>query len=389
MAKNQKLSVGFLFDDTLDSNDGVAQHVKTVGAWLSRQGHEVSYLVGETKLTDWAGGKIYSLARNQTVYFNGNKLSIPWLSNKKRIKQVLSGHRFDVLHVMVPYSPFMSQRVINKAGPATAIVGTFHIFPSGVLSRFGSRLLRLLYGRSLKKISPIVSVSQPAADFAKKAYGLSSSIIPNPVDINNFTHASSGSSEAKSMRIVFLGRLVKRKGAQQLIEAFGLVSRHLPQARLVIAGDGGNRHKLERLAEKLRISDKVEFLGYIDESAKAELLASADVACFPSLYGESFGIVLVEAMAAGAGVVLAGDNPGYRSILEKQPLLLINPLNKAGFAARLQKLLTDDTLRRELHAWQASQIDQYDINAVGPQILKLYQTAIARLAKNSHNKSHG
>jgi phosphatidyl-myo-inositol alpha-mannosyltransferase len=386
MARNTgKLSVGFLFDDTLDSNDGVAQYVKTVGAWLSSHGHKVSYLVGETKATTCAGGKVYSLAKNQTVYFNGNKLSMPLLSRKSQIEKVLESEQFDVLHVMVPYSPLMSQRVIDAAGPHTAIVGTFHIFPSGLLSKAGSRLLRIVYGRSLRKISAITSVSKPAADFAKNAYGINSSVIPNPVDIGRFGLAQRPSSQFRSMRIVFLGRLAKRKGCRQLIEAFELLSHRLPEARLVVAGDGSHRRPLEKLVEGLRISDKVDFLGYISEESKPELLASADVACFPSLYGESFGIVLVEAMSAGAGVVLAGNNPGYSSVLDAQPVLLVDPMDKQAFAERLYMLLTDHGLRQKLHDWQKADVEQYDIKIVGEQILKLYQGAIAKQPQNRHN----
>src|SRR3972149_1396007 len=108
----KKLSIGFLYDDTLDSTDGVAQYVKTLGAWLSGQGHKVCYLVGQTQLKDWAGGKVYSLARNQKISFNGNILSISLLSRKGQIRKVLGQEELDILHVQVPYSPFMAKRVL-------------------------------------------------------------------------------------------------------------------------------------------------------------------------------------------------------------------------------------------------------------------------------------
>jgi phosphatidyl-myo-inositol alpha-mannosyltransferase len=383
--KNVNLSVALVFDDTLDSSDAVAQYLKTVGAWLSSQGHKVSYLVGETKLTQWAGGPVYSLAKNQTVYFNGNKLSMPVAADVKQLRQVLDQEKFDVLHVMMPYSPIMAQRVINAAGADTAIVGTFHIYPSGVLSNVGSHLLRRIYGKSLSKFGAVASVSSAAAGFAKQAYGLDSQIIPNPVDVQKFAAAK----QSQKNRIVFLGRLVKRKGCRELIEAFALLSGRLPEAKLVIAGDGPARQALEKLVSRLGISDKVEFAGFIDEADKPGLLASAAVACFPSLYGESFGIVLIEAMAAGAGVVVGGDNPGYRSVLGQQPVLLFNPRDKDSFAAKLQEFLEDDKLRRQLHDWQQVQVKQYDINVVGKQLLELYETAIARLNKTRHNKTHG
>jgi phosphatidyl-myo-inositol alpha-mannosyltransferase len=386
MKNRESLSVGFLFDDTLDSSDGVAQYVKTLGAWLASQGHQISYLVGETKLSHWAGGKVYSLSRNQTVNFNGNKLSVPLPGGRSKIKNLLISQSFDVLHVMVPYSPFMSAQAIKYAKPDTAIVGTFHIFPSGALSITGSKLLRIMLAPSLKKFNRFVSVSQPAADFAATAFGIKSAVVPNPVDLSKFrAHATAAE---KSKQIVFLGRLVKRKGAAQLIDAFGILAQKDDSARLVIAGSGPELKNLKRSVVQLGIGHKVDFLGYIDESDKPALLAGATIACFPSLYGESFGIVLVEAMAAGAGVVIGGNNPGYISVLGQKADLIFDPTDTQQFADRLEKLLGDDALKENLHKWQQSEVKQYNINVVGPQIEDLYSSAIARLNKTSHNKNY-
>ena len=186
-----------------------------------------------------------------------------------------------------------------------------------------------------------------------------------------------------------MGRLVKRKGAQNLLEAFSLLIETLPDAELVVAGDGPERQHLEELAGKYSIAERVKFVGFIDESAKADLLASANIACFPSLYGESFGIVLIEAMAAGAKTVLGGDNPGYRSVLNRQPKLLIDPTNTEEFAKRLQELLSDEKLSAQLHEWQNQTIAQYDVSQVGNQIVDIYRSAIAPKAQNSHNNNHG
>jgi phosphatidylinositol alpha-mannosyltransferase len=386
MKKSQPLNIGLVFDDSLDSSDGVSQYVKTLGGWLSRQGHNVRYLVGETKLPDWDGGRIYSLSKNQAVFFNGNRLSVPLPANLKRIKSVLDKENFDVIHVMMPYSPFMAQRVIKQAAPRTAFVGTFHIVPAGKLARAGGRLLKLSYGRGLKDFSRVVSVSSAAQAYARRTFGIKSEVIPNPVDISKFSAAEPKKNTKPT--IVFLGRLVKRKGCVQLLEAFAQLAIKEPDARLIIAGDGPLRKSLEAKSLKLDIADKVEFLGFISEEEKPRLLASASIACFPSLYGESFGIVLIEAMAAGAGVVLGGNNPGYSSVLSSQPLMLIDPLDTSGFALRLELLLGDKELAKRLHSWQLENVQQYDINLVGSRILDMYYQAIAPSVKNRHNGAH-
>lgn len=369
-----KLNVAFCYDDSLDGQDGVAQYVKTVGGWLSSQGHSVLYLVGETRLRTWRGAPIYSLAKNRVVSFNGNQVGTPWPASKKNIKSVLAKHQIDVLHVQMPYSPFFAGRVINLVGPKTAVVGTFHILPANVLVRWGSRLLRLFYIRTLKRFSRIVSVSQPAARFANVAFGVKSDVCPNAVQLEKFK--SSGGRQ-KKYHIVFLGRLVIRKGAEQLLRAFIILRTRLPEASLSIAGEGPERSKLEAIVNKNGLGPSVNFLGFVDEKAKPGILAEASVACFPSLRGESFGIVLIEAMAAGAGVVMGGNNPGYASVLGPNSQVLADPFDSSAFATRLETFLTDENLAQRLHREQQKQVKQYDVAIVGNRLLRIYMEAIA------------
>jgi phosphatidylinositol alpha-mannosyltransferase len=385
MIKSRKLSVGLVFDDSLDSNDGVAQHVKTLGSWMSRQGHDVKYFVGETKINAWRGDTVYSLSKNIKVRFNANSLSIPLPADSTRIRSLLKKEKLDVIHVMMPYSPFLAQKIINNASNSIVIIGTFHILPSGWLSISGSRLLRLMTLRSLKRFSSIMSVSPAAADFAKKTFGIDSRVVPNPVDISVFSNKVPKQS---GNNIVFLGRLVKRKGCQQLLKAFACLVPEIPDANLIIAGDGPLKKNLISQAKKLGISDRVQFIGYIKEEDKPALLASADIACFPSLYGESFGIVLIEAMAAGAKTVLGGDNPGYRSVLGTQQDLLVDPNDTQQFTLKMLKLLQDKKLASSIANWQKDEVKKYDISVVGEQVIDTYLSSIARLDKINDNGIH-
>lgn len=372
-----QLTVGIVFDDTLDSNDGVSQQVKRLGEYLSKHGHKVFYLCGETKLRQWSGGKIYSLSKNIHIRFNGNRLSMPLYSSGRKIREVLRTEDPDLLHVMTPYSPLMAQRVIAAARRRDImVVGSFHILPSGGLSSVGARLLGFLQFFSLRKISAFTSTSYNAALFARQTMRIKSVVVPNMVDIRAFS--SGRKTDTKNDQIVFLGRLVERKGCAQLIRAFAALSKTKPETELVIAGDGPDRTKLERMAADLGVGHKVAFLGYIDEADKPKILGSAQIACFPALYGESFGLVLVEAMAAGAKVVLGGDNPGYRSVLGERPQQLIDPNDIDGFAKRLALFLTDGTEANQASDWQAGQLDEYDVETVGTQHLELYHRAIAK-----------
>lgn len=377
-----KLSVAFLYDDSLDRNDGVAQYVKRLGKWLSEQGHSVKYLVGDTKMTSWEAGPVHSLAKNLKVQFNRNRVFTPLPAKSSVIKQVLSADALDVLHVMVPYSPLMAQRVINRISDQTAVVGTFHILPASKLSAIGTHLLRTVYGRSLARFDEMLAVSPAAAQFANRSLGVKAKVSPNVVEVANFR---SSAKKPNYPHIVFLGRLVSRKGCSYLLEAFSLLLKDLPEARLTIAGDGPKRQQLEAYVAKRRLKKQVKFLGFIDEATKPDLLSSAHIACFPSVGGESFGIVLIEAMAAGADVVVGGDNPGYRSVLGPREETLIEPKNTELFTDRLKQLLSDKALANDIHAWQQNDVKKYDIETVGPRLIELYRQAIAKRPANRHN----
>jgi phosphatidylinositol alpha-mannosyltransferase len=373
------LKIAFVYDDSLDGDEGVARAIKNLGIWLTQHGHSVSYLVGQTKIKDFQGMPVHSLSKNVGVVFNGNRSTIPLPASTRKIKATLAKEGPDVMHVQMPHSPFMGQRVVNRS-PA-AVVGSFHIYPANFLARVGSRLLKLLYLNGLKKFDEVVSVSPAAAEFAADYYGLKTSVIPNSVELKQYI------SKADNVpgRVVFLGRLVPRKGCRQLIEAFDGVSQLVPAAELIVAGDGTQRQELEKMVTKKNLQAKVKFLGYVSEAEKIKLLASAQVACFPSLYGESFGIVIIEAMAAGAGTVLAGDNPGYTTVLGPKPELLVNPEKTTEFCARLVTLLTDKAKSDDLHEWLGKEVHRYDIETVGRQTEALYRRSIAKNSRSKHN----
>lgn len=362
------MKIGFVVDDTLDKPDGVQQYVMTLGAWLSDQGHEVRYLVGESRRTDISG--IYSLAKNVKVIFNGNRLSIPLPVNKKAIKRVLDEEQFDVLHVQVPYSPFFAAKVIQLASPTTKIVGTFHILPYGRLSSAGTWLLGRWLRGSLRKFSTHLAVSAPAAQFARKTFGIDCEISPNSVSLNIFRPKGS-TSPKDHLEIMFLGRLVPRKGCQQLLEAVSQMS--LPDNCVInICGTGPLRPQLETYVAAHNMSNQVKFHGFVTDDDKVAFMQRADIAVFPSLSGESFGIVLIEAMAAGAGVVLGGNNPGYESVLADVPGSIIDAHRPSVMARQLQDLIEDTQKRQRLHQLQQAHVEQFDTARVGEELLSIY-----------------
>lgn len=373
------LTIGFVFDDTLDALDGVQQHIITIGTELVRRGHDVHYLVGETHHSPVP--QTVSLARNVMVSFNGNRMRIPLPVRKREIRATLAHNNYDILHIQAPYSPLFGGRVLECAPQSTGVVATYHIAPIDRRARYGGRALGLVNAHSHRRVDEVIAVSQVAAQYAQFTAHTHGTIIANPVNVEKFaTAAHRATRDAAHPHIVFLGRLVPRKGAQLLLDALDYGERHgmfpMPGLHVTIAGDGPLMDDCVQRAARLRTP--VQFVGTVDEG-KADLLASADVAVFPAIGGETFGIVLPEAIASGAGVTLAGDNPGYRWTMrgDEDALFSVGPDHARVLAERIERALTDAPWARRLHAREEALLDRYNVQAVTDEVEQVYARAIA------------
>lgn len=372
------MKIGLVLDDRLDVSDGVQQYVRTVGQWLTSQGHEVRYLVGEA---DGTATDVLGLSKTIGVAFNKNRVRVPLPANKERVQSILEANDLDVLHVQMPYAPWLAGRVMRTANAKTAVVGTFHVVLSSRTLSSLTWLLRPIYVLSVRRIDAVCAVSKPAEQLMQTYLGVNGPIIPNTVDTSLFGRGKKlARFKDTKTNVVFLGRLVERKGAEYLLRAFARVA-DTKKHRLILLGDGPLRPKLELLADELGIREAVVFEGYIDEKDKPDYLASADISVFPSTGGESFGIVLLEAMAAGHGVVLAGNNPGYSTVLGDTPGSLFDPQNSKNFEGTLQRYLQDSSARNSLRAVQQKLLNLYDIETVGPQLVEMYTDALSTRRK--------
>jgi phosphatidylinositol alpha-mannosyltransferase len=366
-----KLKIGFVLDDTLDTPDGVQQYILTLGNWLTSQGHEVHYLVGQTTRTDIL--HVHSLGRNIKVRYNGNRMSTPLPASKRAIRRLLDAEKFDVLHVQIPYSPFMAAKVIKSAPRETVVIGTFHIAPHSSAVSLGNKALSLMLRRSLKRFDAIYSVSQAAADFAREVYKITSTILPNVVR-SDFYAAAQPLQASDVPTIVYVGRLVPRKGCAVLLSAVNLLKQsYAGQFKVVVCGRGPLEEALKAYTHDRGLDGTVTFAGFVSEEDKARYLKSADIAVFPSTGGESFGIVLIEGMAAEHPVVLGADNPGYRTVLEPHPQSLFPVSDPEALAAKLQYFIQGKAAREETVNWQRTYVRQFDVAMVGRRLIARYQ----------------
>jgi phosphatidylinositol alpha-mannosyltransferase len=212
--------------------------------------------------------------------------------------------------------------------------------PASWLVSIGTRCLGWFLHRNLKRFDATLSVSTAAQRFSHQAFDIASQVVPNTAPFEHFYHAKPFMEYKDVQTVVFLGRLVERKGCQHLLAAVAKLNRDgtwPDKTKVVVCGSGPLELKLTAFVHEQGLTEIVEFKGFISEADKPRYLASADVAIFPSTGGESFGIVLIEAMAASRGVVLAGHNPGYASVMHAHPevcLTRIIPLHWPNYSRK-------------------------------------------------------
>ena len=381
--------IAFVFDDTLDVLDGVQQHIVTLGKELARRGHDVHYLVGQTEHSPVPN--THAMSRNVMVRANGNRMRIHLPASRRLIARTLAEGGFDILHVQAPYSPFMAGRVLEAASPDTGVVATYHIAVSDPLSAVGGMTLGAINAHTHRRIDEVIAVSDVAARYAAITAHTRARVIANPVDVrmmrDRAAAADNGTlnSDTVAPHIVFLGRFVKRKGADILLDAieYGEQHRLFPAGtHVTMAGKGPLLDACRHRA--VGFDTPITFTGFIEESAKPALLRSADVAVFPATGGESFGIVLLEAIASGATVTLAGDNPGYHSTLlgDTDALFPVHGRDAARILAeRIARAINDTTWAKQVHAREALLLDRYDVRTIADQVEQVYMQAIAKRRK--------
>lgn len=353
------MTIGLLLDDNLDRPDGVQQAVINIGRELTSRGHDVHYIVTETNRFDIQN--IHSIGKYISLRFNGNSVRTPLPVSKKSVKKLFSNVNFDVIHVQMPYSPFFAAKVINYAPSNVKIFGTFHILPYGKISNFGNKILGYTLRKSNNRIIKSFAVSEPANQFMFESLGLTGEVLPNPIDYNYF-HSFKKQKSTKN-RIVFVGRFEQRKGVKELVAAYSrLPVEILNNTELTMCGRGPMYDEIIKYSKSLKLN--INFPGFVDDASKAQYLANADIAVFPSISGESFGIVLTEAMSAGAGVTIGGNNPGYSSVLSTWPEILFDPTDIGSFTRLIGKLISDKKLANTIGKDQHLAVIKYDIKNV-------------------------
>ena len=367
------MRIGIVCPYSWDVPGGVQFHVRDLAEYLLTLGHEVSVLAPadeDTVLPPY----VQSAGRAVPVPYNGSvaRLNFGFLS-AARVRRWLHEGNFDVIHIHEPASPSLGLLACWAAqGP---IVATFHT--SNPRSRAMIAAYPILQP-ALEKISARIAVSEYARRTLVEHLGGDAVVIPNGVDVGFFADAEPN-PDWQGATIGFIGRIDEpRKGLPTLMRALPKILAERPDVRLLVAGRGDEEEAVEDLPAPMR--DRVEFLGMVSDENKARLLRSVDLYVAPNTGGESFGIILVEAMSAGAPV-LASDLDAFRQVLDGGSAGELFPVEDAdALAASALRLLGDPQRLAELRELGSSHVRRFDWSTVGADILAVYETVAAGAA---------
>lgn len=368
------MKIGIVCPYDITRSGGVQEHVLAQAAELRQRGHDIKILTPRPRkhVDDAPDGVLFVGASTKIKTPIKTSLEVGVSFARDEVENMLDAEKFDLLHIHEPEVPVLGAQIVAKAN--CPVVATFHaLYPETKAARTLESLRTPLARPILNRVSSMTAVSDAAAQFVRQQVPTPVKIIPNGIDLDKYKFKPAKNSDAPT--ILYIGRLEKRKGVRYLLKAFKLLTDSLPEARLLIAGDGEQRESLEEYAKQNHLSG-VKFLGFIEEADKQRLLHEANLFCSPALYGESFGIVLLEAMASGT-VTVAGANPGYSSVLSGTGALsLVDPKETAEFARRLELLLTDQSLRKAWLNWAKDYVQQFDYRRVVDQYEELYEDCL-------------
>jgi phosphatidylinositol alpha-mannosyltransferase len=365
----QQLKIGIVSPYGYPHPGGVNEHVRYSYEAMRRLGHDVWIITSKYGKERENEGHIIRLGTGWAFPANGSigRVTLGWRF-KQQARAVLDEHRFDILHFHEPFVPFLSPTVLEAS--RTVNVATFHAFggfsPSyWIGKRFAGDLASRLHGR--------IAVSGAARHFISRYFPGEYRIIPNGVDLDRFV-AAEPYDELRdgTLNILFVGRLEERKGLIHLLKAYHRLRKRHVDARLLVVGAGAKLREYRRYVGLRGIRD-VEFLGRVDDDAKARYFASADIFCAPATGQESFGIVLLEAMAAGVPIV-ASDIHGYKQVVQRGVQgLLVEPRKPRALAAALYTLAMDPELRDQMGEAGRLRAPDYSWTRVTEQVIDFYR----------------
>lgn len=351
-----------------DDPGGVQVHIRELAGRLLNQGHDVQVLAPARRPVPESWVRV--VGRPVNLRYNASSAPIdprPW--SYAVIRDALRAFRPDVLHAHEPET--LSTSMWATLASRAPVVATFHSGAEG--SRLFAAAAPLIRAVT-RRISVRIAVSHAAERFVAPRIGGSFRIVPNGVDVDRFANAQPADLGA-GRKLLFVGRLDERKGFRIAVRAFAILASERPDLRMIVVGDGPERSAIDALPVDVR--DRISMLGTVANTDLPPYHAACDLFLGTSVGGESFGIVLVEAMAAGLPVV-ASDIPGYDEVVrDGVDGLLVPSRDPVALAAAAGSILDDPGLAVRLSDAGRARARTYDWATVTTQLMACYEQAIA------------
>ncbi len=356
---------------------GVTSHIAALGSELGRRGHSVKILApssGPQHRID--GVKVLTFGRSIPFPTAGSVARISvGLWQEPKLKATMQRERFDVVHIHEPLMPVFSLMALFLSQSMN--IGTFHAFSES--GAHGYRFARGVLRKTAERLHGRIAVSEAARSFVSGYIPGEYVVIPNGIDVGYFSRPSPrpAAMSQDHINLLFVGRIAeKRKGLRFLLAAYSTLKWEYPNMRLIVVGPGIPDADSYRLIGERNIQDVV-FVGQVPRSELPGYYQHADVFCSPATGKESFGFVLVEAMAASCPVV-ATNIQGYAGVIgADEDGLLVPPKDEKSLAAAIRRVVEDKTLRKRLVANARKSVENYDWSAVASRVLDHYSAVAA------------
>ena len=368
------MKIGLISFHTFSQPGGVKRHVLDLSKNLRKKGHKTKIIVPRRKRSENYGKDVILLGTSFPLDFTGSKSDFSVNFNPISLERTLKKERFDVLHFHNFGVPSIVQILVSPSASNALNVLTFHANVKGseFLENFPS-LLHLLNKVCQWKIDGIIGVASLILSYFKYYKG-PKIIIPNGIDLEEFNLSI---PEIKKycdgkINLLFVGRIEKRKGLIYLLKAFKILNKKFSNLRLIIVGNGPLEDECKSYVKKNNLKEVV-FKGSVAGTI-APYYRTADIFVSPAVFGESFGLVLLEAMACGAPVV-AFANQGYKELLKNKSSarFLTKPRNYKELAENIEKLIRNPRLRDKVSKKGIEQVKQYSWESVTDQVLDFYK----------------
>lgn len=370
------MKIGLVLPYSLTYYGGVQNHVLGLYQELKKRQHTVKIFIPRVDVKEYY--------KNRDIVLIGGAINIPTETTFTlsfglglegySLEDYFKRQKFDILHFHNPTAPFLSWQILNAS--KTVNIATFHadLVDSKFYDGYSS-VIKYFYDLLLPKIDGFIAVSKSAEDSLLSVYPKAKNmIIPNGIDIDRFADGKIIEKyKDGKFNLLYVGRFDERKGIFYLLEAFKkLKKRFAKKIRLILVGNGPQKWEIIKRIKKLKIKNNVCLVGEVKDCQLPNYYKTADLLVAPATSGESFGLVLLEAMAAGVPIVAAA-NRGYKEVLKEiRNCSLVSPRDSEALAQKIEKLIKNKEIRERLIDWGLNQVKKYSWKEIAQKVLDFY-----------------